>query len=349
MSKPTPVVKHSFTRGPRSLSRSRAHVNYLVYRAGEDREEREFFDHERDGLDRKEVNETLEQNANDRGDLLVHRFVISPGVHGLDMKDYAREMMAELGRAKGQELNWRGIVHSNTDHTHAHVIVLGRDADGKLVRFSVKDYRQMREVGREICERDYRYELYLEPSISREFERETKPDRGDEIFNLLMFGADPREEKERKNSRQDLEDRNLHDEMHKQSRDGEIKRSVRGRQRRYEQAGKLSDFHEQYVNSTLGDRLEQKNAAPENNGAPEVADTGDILKQREVDSLHRLFGMEEPAKDRQRDDMRQRSSTRSDGQTQSAGERQVSNDTLRQSVNQSQRKRNRGDDENGGE
>lgn len=344
-----PVVKHSFTRGHNAIGRVTAHVNYLQYREGEDRPDRSFFDDERDDVNVREVRHMVRES--DGEGVVAHRMIMSPGLQGVDIMAYTRETMKHLERTKGYDLRWRGIVHSNTDHPHSHVLIMGTDLNGKTVRFGVTDYRRLRDYGEQILQRDYQLERFLDREASLSLDRALDPDRGDDIFNRLfgdpMFG-DP---KERRSRRDDQEDRRLFDKFGKyqRERDGTIYRSVRGRQRLIEQQGRLSDFHEGYVNAMSENDGKLIREGSEQNALPKNLPTG-----RESDLLHRLFGIAEPQQHRERSDAGTRGQPdRTDRTDRSANERssgseQVANGSLQQSVNQVQPKRRGRDEEESG-
>ena len=360
-----PVIKHRFTKGPNGVARMRAHVNYIQYREGDDRADRTFFDPERDAIDVREVRDLIGQS--DWRGVIAHRFIVSPGVRGVDIRAFTRETMEEIARSRGYDLEWRAIVHANTDHDHAHVVVMGKDKNGKYVKFGVKDYTKMREVGDRILDRDYQLERYLDRDLRNSLERDYKPDRGDAAFNRLFFGEDDTE-RERRNRRDDIEDRRLHDEMSKRpgQKDGVIHRSVRGRQRIIEQQGRLSDFHEGYVNAMAQqDGRLPKEIPDRENADAQISKSMPSEKERdekfgpksvsadsagkgEQDALHRLFGIAQP-KEREARTQHDRADETRTNQVRSTASDQLAQGGLQQSVNQTQPKRRRGDEEDGGE
>jgi hypothetical protein len=76
--------------------------------------------------------------------------------------------MTELGRAKGLDLTWFAVKHENTEHAHAHVIVLPRDLNGRRVRFYKTDYTKIKELGDSYLIRNRLL------SRDREYEKEDK-------------------------------------------------------------------------------------------------------------------------------------------------------------------------------
>ena len=58
-----------------------------------------------------------------------------------------RDVMTEIGRSKGLDLDWYAVTHTNTEHIHSHVVVMPIDRWGRQVRFNKSDYENMRVAG----------------------------------------------------------------------------------------------------------------------------------------------------------------------------------------------------------
>ncbi|MDX2105634.1 MAG: hypothetical protein SFY67_04450, partial [Candidatus Melainabacteria bacterium] len=146
------VAKHKYLRGRNAPGKARAHVNYVAFRSETRAEKvrggREFFDSSRDGLDAREVKDLVYSQANDR-DFVMHKLILSPGIQSVEMKDYVRDVMDQLGKEKRLELEWRAVVHENTEHKHAHVILMGKDKNGHQVRIRREDHQFLRKAGDE--------------------------------------------------------------------------------------------------------------------------------------------------------------------------------------------------------
>ena len=162
------VAKHSYIKGASGKARAKAHVNYIQYRRGEDRENgkpREFFSQDKDRIQGREVKQEISRL--ERSKVVVHKVILSPGVQGVDMERYTREVLKETGREKGLDLNWRAVVHRNTDHDHAHVIVFGKDKNGREVTFDRDDYAKLREAGDRYLERNHYHERFMARDTDR--------------------------------------------------------------------------------------------------------------------------------------------------------------------------------------
>jgi type IV secretory pathway VirD2 relaxase len=66
------------------------------------------------------------------GDARLFKMVVSPEQAArLDLRSHARALVAEMERDLGSRLEWVAIDHYNTDHPHLHVLVRGRDDQGR--------------------------------------------------------------------------------------------------------------------------------------------------------------------------------------------------------------------------
>ncbi|HEY2527570.1 MAG TPA: DUF3363 domain-containing protein [Xanthobacteraceae bacterium] len=86
-----------------------------------------MFDAEHDGADDRAFTHRC------RRDRHHFRFIVSPedSEELSDLKAFTRDLMAEAERDLGTRLDWMGIDHWNTDNPHVHVIVRGKDDDGR--------------------------------------------------------------------------------------------------------------------------------------------------------------------------------------------------------------------------
>ena len=100
------VAKHSYLTGKdKGVARAKAHINYIQFRAGKDqeKEERSFFNGLRDDIYNKELKDAI-SDQDPRG-TVMHKLILSPGVPGADVKEYAREVMADLSSKRAWILN----------------------------------------------------------------------------------------------------------------------------------------------------------------------------------------------------------------------------------------------------
>lgn len=149
------VVKHSYLTGKdKGVGRAQAHVRYIQFRGGKDKDEepRSFFGSLRDDITGREVAAAV-SDQNPRS-TVMHKLILSPGVQGADVKEYAREVMADLGSRKGLDLEWYAVQHDNTNNPHVHIVVMGKDENGRNVRLTKNDYTKIKEAGDRYLERN---------------------------------------------------------------------------------------------------------------------------------------------------------------------------------------------------
>jgi hypothetical protein len=151
------------------MGKALAHLKYIQHRPGEDREKggREFFGESDDELSGVRLRQAVKEMANAK--VLVHKITIAPEINPADKKAFVREVMKELGSEKGLDLNWFGVEHSNTEHHHIHVVVLGKDRNGRDVNINKRDYDKIKEYGDRHLERVHPLEMER-----AKFNRETK-------------------------------------------------------------------------------------------------------------------------------------------------------------------------------
>ena len=181
------VAKHSYIKGASGKARAKAHVNYIQYRRGEDREDgkpREFFSQDKDHIQGREVKQDIDRG--ERAMVVAHKLILSPGLQNVDMQAYTRDVLKEAGREKGLDLDWRAVIHQNTDHDHAHVVVFGKDKNGRQVKFDREDYKKMREAGDRYLERNHYHERFLQRDSDRVMQKGYERDRGDNVFETLL-------------------------------------------------------------------------------------------------------------------------------------------------------------------
>jgi len=315
------IAKHSYVRGRETAGKATAHVNYIAHRSHHKEEKehggRKFFDSQTDGITAREVRDQVREYAEEHG-AVVHKLMLSPGLNSVDMKEYTRELMDKLSEEKRQELQWKAVIHRNTDHIHAHVVVLGKDKEGHRVQFRKEDYQSLRRNGDEYLDREHKLERYLDREIA-DLLRSKEYDRGgDERFRSLIFGTSEKgrdkeaDEKKRDEKKRDpFEDRREFDKIDKDYRRAfsEMERSSRSdfgkghKQIVREQQGRLLDAHGHYTESMAQIRIDEI-AARNPELASEMQRDLDQFKQaeremsirqmsrRESRDLNRILGFE---------------------------------------------------------
>jgi type IV secretory pathway VirD2 relaxase len=109
-------------------------------------------------LDERPVSATVEkwQSA---GDALVWKLIVSPEqAHRMDLRSHTRTLMAQVAGDLGTKLDWVAIEHQNTDNAHVHVLMRGRQHNGRTLEID-PDYIKhgFRSRSQEIATRELGY------------------------------------------------------------------------------------------------------------------------------------------------------------------------------------------------
>ncbi|MDR6849936.1 MULTISPECIES: DUF3363 domain-containing protein [Alphaproteobacteria] len=105
------------------------------------------------------------------------RFIVSPEDAGdlADLRTFTRELMADVARDLGTELDWVAVDHWNTDNPHVHVLVRGVASDGSdlvIDRDYIREGMRARAEERATIELGPRNERDIHQAIEREVEAE---------------------------------------------------------------------------------------------------------------------------------------------------------------------------------
>ncbi|HEY9788208.1 MAG TPA: hypothetical protein V6D17_22660 [Candidatus Obscuribacterales bacterium] len=155
-----------------AVERSLAHVKYIQHRPGDDREPggRKFFDELNENLDGYELRRAIKELEDSK--VVIHKLTLSPEIDPLDKRQFTREVMHQLAAEKNLQLRWMAVEHNNTAHHHIHVVVLGKDENGRSVRIDRDDYTKLREWGDRYLERWQPEELQRARDERKRKERE---------------------------------------------------------------------------------------------------------------------------------------------------------------------------------
>lgn len=249
------IAKHKYLKGKSASSKARKHVNYIAYRS-ETRDEKErgsrkFFDGTRDRIEPTEVKDLIYEQAKEK-DFIMHKLILSPGIESVDMKEYTREVMEKFAEHKRLDLEWRAVIHKNTDHQHAHIVIMGKDKRGYDVMIRREDHQYLRKVGDDYLEREHKLDRFLDREVTtllrtKEYERS-----GDDYFKSLFSGKNELKDKDKRREK-DLDpdrDRREFEKLDKDIRDA-MKSDDRkvvdfGKSKKQwirEEQGRWSDFH----------------------------------------------------------------------------------------------------------
>jgi len=124
-------IERDGTAGPAARERVTAAQGYSGYigreGAGADGQRATLFTREGQTVDREAfVNRS-------HGDPRAWTIILSPG-NGLDMERYVREFMRQVELDLGKQLDWLAAVHDNTAYDHAHILLRGKDREGREFR-----------------------------------------------------------------------------------------------------------------------------------------------------------------------------------------------------------------------
>ena len=112
------------------------------------------------------------ENWQGAGDELLWKLIVSPEFGDrVDLSRLTRDLIKQMEKDLGTELEWAAVEHHNTEHPHVHMVVRGIRNDGGSLRLS-RDYVQqgLRSVVGDLCTRQlgYRTELDAIKSERRE-------------------------------------------------------------------------------------------------------------------------------------------------------------------------------------
>jgi type IV secretory pathway VirD2 relaxase len=173
------VVKARIVRLKLGNRAADAHVRYLQ-RDGTSR------DGERGRLYGAETNEADGKAFTERGrgDRHQFRFIVAPedGDRLSDLRAFTRDVMRQMEEDLGTRLDWVAVDHFNTGHPHSHVIVRGRDDQGKdliIAQDYITDGMRLRAQERATLELGPETDLELRTKLQAEVsaERFTRIDR----------------------------------------------------------------------------------------------------------------------------------------------------------------------------
>lgn len=182
------VVKVSYARNARSASWA-AHGRYLA-REGAQREDAKGlgFDSTRDDINLSQLL-TGWQKA---GDPRLFRIIVSPEKGAvMDLKEHARELVAQMERDLGTRLEWAAIDHHDTDNPHVHILIRGITEAGNALSIDRNYIKSgIRDRSQEIASR--KLGLRVERDILESRAQAITRDQFTEIDRALLGRADAR-------------------------------------------------------------------------------------------------------------------------------------------------------------
>ena len=182
------VVKVSYARNARSASWA-AHGRYLA-REGAQREDAKGlgFDSTRDDINLSQLLVGWQK----AGDPRLFRIIVSPENGAvLDLKEHARELVAQMERDLGTRLEWAAIDHHDTDNPHVHILIRGITEAGNALSIDRNYIKSgIRDRSQEIASRELG--LRVERDILESRALVVTRDQFTEIDRALIGRADAR-------------------------------------------------------------------------------------------------------------------------------------------------------------
>ena len=182
------VVKVSYARNARSASWA-AHGRYLA-REGAQREDAKGlgFDSTRDDINLSQLLAGWQK----AGDPRLFRIIVSPENGAvMDLKEHARDLVAQMERDLGTRLEWAAIDHHDTDNPHVHILIRGITEAGNALSIDRNYIKSgIRDRSQEIASRELG--LRVERDILESRARVVTRDQFTEIDRALIGRADAR-------------------------------------------------------------------------------------------------------------------------------------------------------------
>jgi type IV secretory pathway VirD2 relaxase len=113
------------------------------------------------------------------GDQEICSVILSPE-GPLDLKAFTRAWVERVEREHHWSLDWVAAVHTNTEHSHVHIVFREKDRAGKPVRFTEREmHGQFRQHAREVATEFLGYRAGRNPERERNRQERGKgSDRG---------------------------------------------------------------------------------------------------------------------------------------------------------------------------
>jgi type IV secretory pathway VirD2 relaxase len=136
--------------GNRTRGQWRAHGRYLAREsAAESKTAAAGFNRERDGIDMARELGRWQSN----GDQRVWKVILSPEFGDrINLKRLARDLVGEMEKDFGTDLEWMAVTHHNTEHPHVHMVLRGVTGTGEPLHFKREYVKHgIRGIAEKIC------------------------------------------------------------------------------------------------------------------------------------------------------------------------------------------------------
>ncbi|MGA6970385.1 MAG: DUF3363 domain-containing protein [Candidatus Binatus sp.] len=182
------MVKVSYARNTRSASWA-AHGRYLAREGGQREDAKGLgFDSTRDDINLSQLLAGWQK----AGDPRLFRIIVSPENGAvMELKEHARELVAQMERDLGTRLEWAAIDHHDTDNPHVHILIRGITEAGNALSIDRNYIKSgIRDRSQEIASRELG--LRVERDILESRARVVTRDQFTEIDRALIGRADAR-------------------------------------------------------------------------------------------------------------------------------------------------------------
>jgi hypothetical protein len=144
------------------------HIRYIEEDKEHHRNTPQLFNEETDFVRRREVYQKL--NKLPKRGVVAHKLIFTLSEEErrrgkIDLKELVRESMLSYQIQNKIGLDWVGSIHDDEGHPHAHVVVLGRDSEGRQVGFYKKHLKQIQQIAEHQRERLAARNLQQERSL----------------------------------------------------------------------------------------------------------------------------------------------------------------------------------------
>ncbi len=155
-------------------------------------------DPDRLGLAKEHRLGSLAESWQKAGDKRIFKIILSPEDANADFQQTAAALVTRIEQHTGAPVEWGGVVHRNTDHPHAHIVVRGRLPSGEplklppaLIRRGLREAVQSsltRQLGpRTIADIEHQKQIELTANrvthLDRSLARRAIPWAADPVFN----------------------------------------------------------------------------------------------------------------------------------------------------------------------
>lgn len=135
----------------------KAHGCYLARETATEKEgqKKAAFDGKQTGIDIARYLDTWQRE----GDQRFFKLIVSPEFgERMSLETHTRDLMSRMERDLGTTLEWAAVIHYNTDHPHAHIVLRGRDDQGQPLRLPRQFVKsRIREHAQELATKQLGY------------------------------------------------------------------------------------------------------------------------------------------------------------------------------------------------